>query len=333
MKSVCVEIDGGPSFRQPLGDRVMRAALRAGVAFPYECNSGSCGCCRFELLSGTVEVAWLEAPAWTDRDRRKRRYLGCQTCATSDAVIRVMPDEKVLAGQRPQKFNAILIAKRWVTHDMCMLVFHSDGPAEFLPGQYAIVRAPDVPARCYSMSNLPNDSGDWEFIVRRVPGGKSSEAIVDSELGAPFELDGPYGMAFFREAGTEDLVCVAGGSGLAPMLSIARAADAAGRSVEFFYGGRRPQDMACIREIEALAGFGTRLRVHAAISSPHPAEDSHWTGERCLLPDLLKLRLGAELSRYRFYAAGAPVLMSALEEMLVTAHALPPERLHFDRFQ
>lgn len=187
--------------------------LRAGVAFPYECNSGSCGCCRFELLSGTVEVAWLEAPAWTDRDRRKGRYLGCQTCATSDAVIRVMPDEKVLAGQRPQKFNAILSAKRWVTHDMCMLVFHSDGPAEFLPGQYAIVRAPGVPARCYSMSNLPNDSGDWEFIVRRVPGGKSSEAIVDSELGAPFELDGPYGMAFFREAEREDLVCVAGGSG------------------------------------------------------------------------------------------------------------------------
>ncbi len=332
MQPVHIQIEGGPVFLQAQGDRVMRAALRAGFAFPYECNSGTCGCCRFELVSGTVDVAWPDAPAWSDRDKRRGRYLGCQACASSDVVLRVMEDARVLAGPRPFKFRAVLDAKRWVTHDMCALTLRSGGPAVFLPGQYAIVQAPGVAPRCYSMCNTANDDGEWEFIVRRVPGGMSSDAVVSAEPGTVFQVDGPYGMAFMREAEPEDIVCVAGGSGLAPMLSIARAADASGRRIEFFYGGRRPQDMACIREIESLAGFGTRLRLHAAVSSPHPVEDAHWMGERCLLPELLERRLDGELPRYRYYAAGAPVLMSALEDMLVMKHALPPERLHFDRF-
>ena len=33
------------SFECEAGDVMLRSALRAGVAFPYECNVGACGNC------------------------------------------------------------------------------------------------------------------------------------------------------------------------------------------------------------------------------------------------------------------------------------------------
>ena len=57
-------------------DTILRAALRAGFGFPYECNTGSCGTCRFELIEGEVVHERAEPPAWTELDRRRRRYPG-----------------------------------------------------------------------------------------------------------------------------------------------------------------------------------------------------------------------------------------------------------------
>jgi toluene monooxygenase electron transfer component len=52
-------------------DTLLRAALRAGLSFPYECNSGGCGSCKFELIAGDIDVLWPDAPGLTARDKRK----------------------------------------------------------------------------------------------------------------------------------------------------------------------------------------------------------------------------------------------------------------------
>ena len=60
-------------------DTLLRAAQRAGIGFPYECNVGSCGNCKFELLDGALLTAWAEAPALSEKDRLRKRHLGCQS--------------------------------------------------------------------------------------------------------------------------------------------------------------------------------------------------------------------------------------------------------------
>ena len=42
----------GSSFVQTEGDTILRAAQRAGIGLMYECNSGGCGSCKFEVLAG-----------------------------------------------------------------------------------------------------------------------------------------------------------------------------------------------------------------------------------------------------------------------------------------
>ncbi|MBP8267532.1 MAG: 2Fe-2S iron-sulfur cluster binding domain-containing protein, partial [Zoogloea sp.] len=63
----------GSTFEQHEGDTLLRAALRAGIGLSYECNSGGCGGCKFELLQGEVETLWADAPGLSERDRRRGR--------------------------------------------------------------------------------------------------------------------------------------------------------------------------------------------------------------------------------------------------------------------
>ncbi len=152
-----------------------------------------------------------------------------------------------------------LTGVRPVTHDICEFTFQAQAPARFRPGQYALVHVPGVAApRAYSMSNLPNEEGVWQFMIRRVPGGAGTTVLFDGLCpGAPLEVDGPYGHAWLREPRGRDVVCIAGGSGVAPMLSIARsfAGDPAyrNRSLYFFFGGRQSVDVCSLDELPGEA--------------------------------------------------------------------------------
>lgn len=75
-------------------DCILRVGLRAGLGLPYECNSGGCGSCKFELIEGEVEELWPEAPGLTARDRKKERQLACQCRAKGDLVISMRINEK-----------------------------------------------------------------------------------------------------------------------------------------------------------------------------------------------------------------------------------------------
>ena len=327
-----VHIAGGGSFAQQPGDRILHAALRAGLVFPYECNAGSCGCCRFELISGSVDVLMPGAAAWTERDRRKGRYLACQTSASSECTIRASVHHGSTHLPVPSKRRAVLISSRPLTHDLTCLTFQVEGRAEFQPGQYAIVSFEgEAEGRCYSMSNLPNEDGHLEFIVRNVPGGSRSGRFSNAGQETTFTIDGPFGNAYLRDEHVAEIICIAGGSGLAPMLSVMRAAVERGIRVHFFYGGRRPRDLNCMADLQAAPEFSRLVHVHAAVSAPEE-EDATWHGDRLMLPDLVRREIGRGMQLGTCYAAGAPALITALEALLVNEHGLPPDRLYYDRF-
>src|SRR5438067_13160830 len=87
------------------GDTLTRAGLRAGIGMPYECNVGSCGTCKVELVSGSVDSAWPEAPALSDRDKAKNRILGCQSRPTSDCTVKVRVADDYKPLYSPHRFQ------------------------------------------------------------------------------------------------------------------------------------------------------------------------------------------------------------------------------------
>ncbi|MCZ6765287.1 MAG: 2Fe-2S iron-sulfur cluster binding domain-containing protein, partial [Alphaproteobacteria bacterium] len=204
-------------------DTLLRAGLRAGLGLPYECSTGTCGTCRYTLVEGEVDNLWPEATGLNDRDRRKGRMLACQSRPTGDCVVKLNLDQRYVPKIEPEAHAATFVEQRRVTRDISEFHFRTATPAGFLPGQYAVLEIDDVQGqRAYSMSNLANADGRWEFQIKLVDGGAATEYLFD-RLGAgqTIGLDGPYGLAYLREDSPHAIIGIAGGSGLSPIYSIA----------------------------------------------------------------------------------------------------------------
>lgn len=316
------------------GDNLLRAGLRAGIGLPYECNAGGCGSCKFELIGGEIEERWIEAPGLSVKDRARGRRLACQCRARSDCEIGIRPDPSFLTPTPPLVFEAEYVGHRSVTADMRELRFRGPGPATFLPGQYALLDVPGAgQMRAYSMSNLPNAEGDWDFMVRKVPNGRVSALLFDSlRPGDRIGIDGPLGLAHWRDDANRDVVCIAGGSGLAPIVSIANAAAMQApreRPIWLFYGGRGPADLPAFDE---WLLDPAKVRVRASVSAPELADAVAWTGERGLVHERVGRTLTGDLAAHRYYLAGPPPMIETAVRMLMVEHKVPAQQIHYDRF-
>lgn len=321
-------------FAASEGDNLLRAGLRCGIGLPYECNAGGCGSCKFELVSGEVQELWPEAPGLNTKDRARGRRLACQCRAVSDCEIRIRPSESFLAARPPRLFTAEYVGSRDVTSDIREFRFRGPEPAEFSPGQYALVTLPGAgQPRAYSMSNQPNQQGEWDFMIRKVPGGKVSSLLFESlRTGDKVEIDGPLGFANWRHESPRNVVCIAGGSGIAPIVSIANAALRQGRdsnALWLFYGGRTPSD---IPDFDLWLHDTSRVRTHAAVSALPSDERRSWTGEQGFIHEVLGRTLTGDLAANEYYLAGPPPMIEVLVRMLMVDHKVPAQQIHYDRF-
>jgi len=229
---------------------------------------------------------------------------------------------------------ATLVEARKLTHDLTEFCFQTPEPADFLPGQFALLHLPNVEgARAYSMSNLSTDGGTWNFIIRHVPKGRGT-AVLFTQLktGDQIKIDGPYGLAYLRPESPRDIVCIGGGSGLSPMVSIVRAAvrdpRLIDRKITFFYGARTPNDL-CIEELLARDPLmAERATVIPAISTPTEG----WQGEQGFIHEVMQKKLAAGFENYEFYCCGPPPMTDAIQRLLLLDKRVPAQQLHFDRF-
>lgn len=334
-----IRIAGGPEYGCGEDDTLLRAGLRAGLGMPYECNSGSCGTCKVELVEGTIASLRPDAPGLAERDRAKNRVLACQAQPTSDCQIKVRLRPENVPRHRPRRFRATLDSVRDLTHDIREFTFATQGAPGFLPGQYALFYLPGLAVpRTYSLANVDDGSGRWQFIVRRVPGGTGTHALFDSvPLGGTIDLDGPYGLAYLRTDSPRDIVCIGGGSGLAPMLSIARGAvrepKLDGVKIHVFYGARTERDLCGETELCALPGFGARLFFHPILS--HAQDADGWKGAKGFVHDLarqwIEAEAGGRWNDFEYYFAGPPPMADAVQRMLIDKR-VPFPQVHFDSF-
>lgn len=324
------------SFSCEPGDGLLRSALRAGVGLPYECASGGCGVCRVQLIEGEVEDLWPQAPGLPQRQRDRGFRLACQSRPLSDCTMRVRAPLRGATTPRPLRRVAKLVSRTDVTSDMCEFTFAAENAAEFVAGQFALLGLPGVRGdRAYSMSNLPNSEGRWSFVIKRLANGSGSTALFDRlSVGDTITLDGPYGLAYLRDDSPRNIVGIAGGSGLSPLLSILSAAARTrrpGRRLSLFYGGRQPSDLCVPAMIDRDPEMLGRVECVTAISDG--AYSGEWNGERGFIHDVVRRRLerDGDPAGNDYYFCGPPVMTDAVQRMLLDLHVPTAQTFH-DRF-
>jgi len=322
------------------GQKLLTAALEAGIDWPHDCRVGSCGTCRCYLRQGKIKplrdfIYTLEAD-----DIHDGAILACQTLLKSDVTV------EIDLGTRSEDAVSIVhgagrvIARDYLTHDIQSITIDVGEPLFFKAraGQYVELSVEGIDApRSYSFARAPRleRPGEISFFIRHVPGGEFTDWLFrEDRTGAEVEVSGPYGN-FHQRDGRGAMICVAGGSGLAPIKALIEDGVANGlqRDLAVYFGARTRRDLYCIEELERL---GERWRgnfVLFPVLSDEPP-DSDWPGARGLVTAALEAlrESGTDLRAAEAYLCGPPPMVDAAIATLSGA-GVPDAQIFYDKFE
>lgn len=193
-------------------------------------------------------------------------------------VATVMVDAAARAGNDPAWWTGQVIRHERRAPDVAVLTLGLDQPMPYLPGQYITLETPHRPRlwRPYSIANAPRPDGTIDLHVKAVPGGWVSRALVHhTGLGDRLRLGPPVGPMVADPGSGRDVVCVAGGTGLAPVKAIVEEMTRwnTDRQVTVFVGARRREDLYDLPALDVLTQTHRWLAVVPAVSDQHPVAD------------------------------------------------------------
>ena len=313
----------------PAGRTILETALAQGIEYPHGCRSGNCGGCKSHLIEGDVEMTPYSPFALTEEERERGLILACRSVPWSDCTVEpVEADEEAVHASRRLVCRVAGIDR--ATHDIRILSLdiENGGPFDFAAGQYAAVGFENLPARDFSMASLPG-AEPLEFHIRLVADGQVTRHVLNTlRVGDPVTVSGPMGTAHYRKNHRGPILLVAGGSGLAPIKSIAESALGGGarQDVFLYFGARAERDVYLQDRLAALAALHSNLRVVTVLSEPDGATDRR-TG---WLADALAEDFD-DLDGFKAYLAGPPVMVESCTERLL-ACGLARRDCHADAF-
>ena len=323
-------------------EMILHAGLRQGFNLPYECATGTCGTCRARVVSGEVATQWKEAPGIAKIKPDKGEILMCQSHAQTDCVLRVPPDPALEVKHHPALRQGTIRNIKQLTHDVLHFDVALSAPIDFEAGQFVVLDTGGIEGgRAYSVVSY--GAGEQiALVVKRKPGGKFSDWLFDQRPGdRPVRVFGPLGRAIFRPQEGKNILCIAGGSGIAGMMSILECAVKSGHFRDHkgyvFFGVRTIKDMFYLAELSRLVdGAHGNLEVTIALSDEVPAGASpegfpnlKFAGG--FVHEVAMKAMTGRFDKIMAYLAGPPVMVDGAMRALIVG-GLSARDIRYDKF-
>ncbi|WP_297442542.1 2Fe-2S iron-sulfur cluster binding domain-containing protein [Acidocella sp.] len=317
------------------GQNVLAGAEEAGLYLPSMCREGSCGMCAAHVTEGAYEMG---ACAEGALPKGEGGVLLCRCLALSDLVVEVpvrdeqigrhrVPERRaVIAGLVPAGAGALAVTLQLEADETY------GAAADFVPGQFFEMTLPGADVRrAYSLANLPNWDGRLEFIIRLVPGGRFSGWLAaEARVGQMLELRGPMGHFALDEASPRPRVLVAGGCGVAPILSLLRQMAEYGDAtpVHLIYGANREAEFLPPHVLAEMKAALPQLDVTYAVWHP----EAGWNGFVGTAAEALSVVLASGAAVPDIYVCGPPRMLEAVEGAALAA-GVPAAQFFAERVQ
>lgn len=319
-----VEID------YPASSTVLEALEHGGYPLPNNCRGGACGECKAKVLNGTIDQGSVMRTALTEQEWEDGYALTCVAKSTSPTLEIEYDESKAPPKLFPPRRDARFVVVDRVVRTPRIVELRLSPLGErmrFFPGQYVMIRDPkdEIPPRQYSIANAPDPSGDLRLLVARAPSGTTSGWIHDRvKEGTQVRVDGPYGTFVGNPDFEGPVLCLAAGSGLAPILSLASAALRRGfrYSTTLVFSARHAED---VFDAGQMAFWMMRHRRFQFIVCRTGDDDVQPGQYRGRIPDVLP-QLFHDLSNHSVFVAGPPAFVedcsAACEQLGVEAKLL-----------
>jgi benzoate/toluate 1,2-dioxygenase reductase subunit len=309
------------------GETVLDAAYRQKVNLPMDCSDGVCGTCKCRCASGDYDLGddFIDE-ALSDDEAEQRKVLTCQMVPSSDCVIDV-PGPASACKTAISSHEAKVIRCELLSPSAIELELELAQGIDFLPGQYVNIQVPGGPhQRAYSFSSRPGDTRA-SFLIRNVPGGLMSGWLTGRATpGQSLSLTGPMGSFWLRPLQRSTLM-LAGGTGLAPLLSMLRQLATAEVSwpVTLLYGVTRDEDLVLSDELDALA-----RKISGFRWLPVVADDKSTCPQKGFVTDHFSDELLND-GEVDIYLCGPPPMVDAVLGNL-RERGITPVGFHYEKF-
>lgn len=254
--------------------------------------------------------------------------------AAYQVVARIMVEAAEMSSEHtPDWWDADVIGVERRTMDLTLLQVRPRRPFQFRPGQSLSMEVPQRPRqwRYFSPANAPRHDGSIDLHVQQIDGGQVSPTVVRRlKVGDTVKLGAPVGERLTRRGhDTRDLLMVAGGTGLAPLLSVLEQIDhewqrsRSAPRVHLLHGVRMPWHLYDRPRLRELARDRPWFDYTEVVS-----DDASYPGTRG--------KVGAVAARQALsgrtaMVCGGPQMVAHTLQRL-TASGMPPEDITYEHF-
>jgi Na+-transporting NADH:ubiquinone oxidoreductase subunit F len=334
-----ITINGKKKLNVRGGSPLLGTLAAEGIFVPSACGGrGSCGACKCKVLTDVGPHLPTETPYMSPDEVSRNIRLACQVKVRKNLEIE-LPEELFSV----KKFSSRVESIRDLTYDIKEVLLALEGQEiEFQAGQYVQLVVPpygevaESVQRAYSMSSRPSDRKHVELLIRLVPGGIATTWVHKYlKQGQQVEVVGAFGEFHIHDTPAA-MICVAGGSGMAPFKSMLYHMNETGafpeKEIWYFFGARSLRDMFYLDEMRELSARWPRFHFVAALSEPKP--EDNWAGETGLITDVLDRYLQGKVDAGKGlegYLCGSPGMINACINVM-KKNGMGEDKIYFDKF-
>jgi benzoate/toluate 1,2-dioxygenase reductase component len=323
--------DGVTRFIECGDDEVVSdASYRARINIPMDCRDGVCGTCKSFCESGTYELGeYIVDEAMTEDEEEQGYVLTCQMTPQSDCVLRIPTTSDVAkTGVSTYAGKVSAIDRLSATTTSFSIAVDNRSALGFLPGQYVNIQVPGSDqTRSYSFSSGPQVE-EVSFLLRDTDTGALPTYLRErGAVGDRIEFNGPLG-SFYLRAIQRPLLLLAGGTGLAPFLSML---DKIGRDggtdqpIHLIFGVTNDPDLVKLDELEAYAKSLPTFSYTCVVADEASSYPNKGYVTRYIEPEHLN---GGDAD---VYLCGPPAMVDAVRSYL-TAQSSAPTNFYYEKF-
>ena len=308
---------------------VADAAYRARINIPFDCRDGACGTCKAFCEAGDYEDGEYIEDALSDAEAAEGYCLPCQMTPLTDLVLQVATtSEQAKTGASTVTGTITDITRHSESTVGFSVELEDRSQLAYLPGQYMNITVPGTDqTRSYSFSSGPSED-TVSFLVKLTRGGLMTGYLEErAKVGDKLAMTGPMGSFFLREP-LAPILLLAGGTGLAPVLSILEKLtedELLDVPVRLIYGATFDMDLV---KLDVLDSFRDRLPdfdYFTVVSDPESDHErkgyvtQHMTDEH--LHD----------GEADVYLCGPPPMVEAVRVFL-SERPNPPANFYYEKF-
>jgi len=315
---------------------VQDAAEAAGFLLPAICKEGGCGTCLGTCHDGDYRLGSYSQAALPDEAVAHGEILLCRTYPNEPLRLSVPYDaERIQHNLNPPREAEIISIETIAERTICLfLQLQEDSENglgfEFEPGQYVELEVPDQDLkRAYSIANTPNWEGKLEFLIRLQQNGRFSQFLQQANSGDCLRVNGPSGVFGIQSQSLNPRCFIAGGTGLAPFISILRRMAEWGEDypTHLFLGVNHEAEIMCLKELTALQQSLSQLTVQICVWKPV----DNWNGFTGTPADALQSYLEKTSVKPDIYLCGPPILVETATDIALQA-GVQEEQIYSERF-